>query len=84
MILIDIAGPQHCGWQSARMLHLSHPDGTFWKQYLRDPEALFDRAQLLESFAIGVELPDDAADSRYRSPEGYELCSPTATPPPTS
>ncbi|HJP70132.1 MAG TPA: hypothetical protein VJ975_00230 [Candidatus Limnocylindria bacterium] len=73
MILIDIVGPQHCGWQSARMLHVNRPDGSFWKQYLRDPQGVFDEARLLDTYAEGVELPRDASDSRYRSPDGYEL-----------
>ena len=73
MILIDIVGSQRCGWQSARMLHVNHPDGSFWKQYLRDPQGVFGDARLLETYAEGVEVPQDASDSGYRSPEGYEL-----------
>ena len=72
-ILTDIAGPLHCGWQSARILHLAHPDGSFWKQYLRDPEGVFAGLPMLDSYAEGVDLPADATDSGYRSPEGFEL-----------
>jgi hypothetical protein len=71
-IITDIPGPGHCGWQSARMMHLER-DGGLWKQYLRDPEGVFAGVPLMETYAEGVELPADAADSGYRSPEGDEL-----------
>lgn len=73
-ILTDIPGPGHCGWQSARMLHVAQPDGGgLWKQYVRDPIGVFGDVSLLEAYAEGVDLPTDATDSGYRSPEGYEL-----------
>ena len=71
-ILTDIAGPEHCGWQSARMMHVEE-DGVLAKQYLRDPEGVFDQVPLRETYAEDAELPDDASDSGYRSPEGHEL-----------
>lgn len=71
-IITDIPGPEHCGWQSARMLHVER-DGALVAQYLRDPEGVFAGLDLLETYAQGVELPDDASDSGYRSPEGFEL-----------
>jgi hypothetical protein len=71
-IVTDIAGPEHCGWESARMMHIEE-DGVLSKQYLRDPEGVFDQVPLRETYAEDVELPDDAADTGYRSPEGYEL-----------
>jgi hypothetical protein len=71
-ILTDIAGPEHCGWQSARIMHIEE-DGVLSKQYLRDPEGVFDQVPLRETYAEGAELPDDASDTGYRSPEGYEL-----------
>jgi hypothetical protein len=71
-ILTDIPGPSHCEWQSARMLHVEE-DGQLVAQYLRDPEGVFDFARLLDEYAEDVELPDDASDSGYRSPEGLEL-----------
>jgi hypothetical protein len=74
-ILTDLAGPGHCGWQSARMMHVEE-NGVLAQQYVRDPEGVFDQVLLLESYAEDVELPDDATDSGYRSPEGYELWFP--------
>lgn len=73
-ILIDIAGPSHCGWESARMLHVSNPDGSFGRQYLRDPLGVFaDSPTLLDSYAEGVDLPADATFSGYRTADGLEL-----------
>ena len=70
-ILTDIAGPGHCGWQSARMLHLELPDGV--RQYLRDPEGVLAGARLLDTYAERVELPPDARFSGYRTADGLEL-----------
>ena len=71
-IITDIAGPAHCEWQTARMLHVEHDDGSV-TQYLRDPEGVFDRARLEDDYAEGVELPEDAFDSAYRSADGFEI-----------
>ena len=76
-ILIDIAGPGHCGWESARMLHVNNPDGSFGRQYLRDPFGVFVEEQfddgLLDTYAEGVQLPADASFSGYRTADGLEL-----------
>lgn len=73
-ILTDIAGPGHCGWESARMLHVPNADGTLGRQYVRDPFGVFDDIPtLLDTYAEDVELPADANDSGYRSPDGLEL-----------
>ncbi len=70
-ILTDIIGPSHCEWQSARMLHVEN--GGPVRQYVRDPQGVFKFSRLLETYAEGVELPQDATDSGYRSPDGFEL-----------
>jgi hypothetical protein len=71
-LLTDIAGPGHCGWESARMLHVE--DDTGVRQYLRDPlGVLSDSPSLLEVYAGAVELPSDAAFSGYRTDDGLEL-----------
>ena len=73
-ILTDIPGPGHCGWESARILHVPNPDGTLGSQYLRDPFGVFDDIPtLLDTYAEDVELPAEASDSGYRSPDGLEL-----------
>lgn len=72
-VITDIAGPSHCEWETARLLHLQHPDGSLDRQYVRDPEGVLAGWPLHESYAEGVQLPADATDSGYRSPEGFEL-----------
>lgn len=73
-ILDDIAGPGHCGWESARMLHVSNDEGTLAKQYLRDPLGVFaDVPGLLDDYAEGLELPPDATFSGYATDDGLEL-----------
>ena len=72
-IVTDIPGPQHCEWQSARLMHLLNADGTLDRQYVRDPHGVLGGWPLLESYAEDVQLPDNATDSGYRSPEGFEL-----------
>ncbi len=73
-IVTDISGPAHCGWESARMLHLTTADGSLNRQYLRDPLGVFsDVPALLDTHAADVELPDDAVFSGYRTTNGLEL-----------
>jgi hypothetical protein len=72
-VITDIAGPGHCDWQTARLMHLEHPDGSLDRQYVRDPAGVLPAWPLLDSYAEGIELPDEATDSGYRSPEGFEL-----------
>lgn len=72
-ILTDIAGPGHCDWQSARMLHISDAEGFLARQYVRDPEGLFRGRGNRVEYAEGVELPDDATFSGYRTADGLEL-----------
>lgn len=73
-ILVDIEGPSHCGWQSARMLHISDADGNLARQYLRDPQGVFaDIPAVSDTYAEGIELPADATFSGYRSADGHEL-----------
>lgn len=67
LILTDIIAPAHCGWETARMLHV--PDGDSFRQYIRDPLAVIGQASLLETYAADVDLPSDAVDSGYRSGE---------------
>lgn len=73
-ILIDIAGPSHCDWQTARMLHVNQPDGSLGRQYLRDPFGVFAGIPaLLDTYAEGVELPANASFSGYRTTDGLAL-----------
>lgn len=73
-ILTDIVGPGHCDWQSTRILHLEHEDGTLDRQYVRDPLGVFNGVPgFLDSYAEGVELPDEATFSGFRTAKGDEL-----------
>lgn len=71
-IISDIAGPDHCGWESARMLHVEIA-GAPVRQYLRDPHGVFAGVDLLDTYTEGVELPDGASFSGYRTDDGLEL-----------
>ena len=69
--LTTAAGPDHCEWQTAVMMHLGWPLGTRAetsaqaRQFVRDPDAVVD-----PELSAGLEhpswLPDDARDTRYR------------------
>ncbi|MCD7438060.1 hypothetical protein K4B79_07430 [Streptomyces lincolnensis] len=57
-------GPEHCDWQSARMLHLGR--GRNAEQFVRDPEGVFERDLLTGPYDGDVRMPDDARDTGYR------------------
>ena len=69
--LNSIAGPDHCEWQSAVVMHLGWPLGTVSRtsaeihQFIRDPKGAIDPG-LRDRLAIAVPLPGDAADTGYR------------------
>jgi hypothetical protein len=72
-VVTDIAGPSHCGWESARLLHLTHADGTLDRQYVRDPLGVLPAGSLLGRYEEGVEPPPDAFDSGYRAEGGLQI-----------
>jgi len=70
--LNSIAGPDHCGWQSATMLHIGWPPpGTVSttaaqaRQYIRDPRGVM-RGSYRDQLRRNVGLPDDARPTGYR------------------
>ena len=69
--LNTIAAPEHCGWQSATMLHIGWPPGTVSKtadearQYIRDPEGVFG-PKYRDRLGRNVTLPADARATGYR------------------
>lgn len=69
-VLLEIAGHEHCDWQTIRFLDLTL-DGEP-RQYVRDPLSLLPRGVLMTTLARDVELPAGAAFSGYRS-GGLEL-----------
>jgi hypothetical protein len=72
--LNSIAGPDHCGWQSAVIMHLGWPLGTVSQtsaeihQFIRDPNGVIDQG-LHDKLALHVVLPPDARDTGYRNGE---------------
>lgn len=67
-IVTDIVGPGHCGWQTARLLHIELPNGDV-RQYVSDPAAVLPPDALLAPYDPDVDLPADAAFAGYRSGE---------------
>ena len=69
--LTTIAGPGHCGWDSATFLFIGWPPGTAAptaaqaRQYIRDPRGDV-RAVFRERLTINVRLPSDARATGYR------------------
>jgi hypothetical protein len=57
-------GPEHCDWQSARMLSLGRGQDT--EQYVRDPEGVFERDRLSAPYGADLPMPGDARDTGYR------------------
>ncbi|MFG3200586.1 hypothetical protein [Streptomyces sp. NPDC048192] len=58
--LTSSAGPEHCGWQSARFLDL---DGA---TYARDPDGVLGEELLTAPYRGRVRMPADARDTGYR------------------
>ena len=67
----SIAGPEHCEWQDAVLMHIGWPLGTRAsdarraRQFIRDPEGVIDPAAAKMSLQV-AQLPVDAQDTRYR------------------
>ena len=69
-VLADRPGPEHCGWESARVIITGAPLGSRYTsgsddvEYIRDPDNVL-------GFAAGFEpdatLPTNSVDSGYRS-----------------
>lgn len=72
--LNSIAGPDHCDWQSAVIMHLGWPLGTVSRssteirQFIRDPDGVI-KYGTRHTLAIAVDLPNDARDTGYRNGE---------------
>ena len=66
-----IAGPDHCGWQSATFLFIGWPPGTFAstaalaRQYVRDPHGAIN-SSLRQRLAMNIDPPRDARPTGYR------------------
>ena len=69
--LTTIAGPDHCGWQSATMLFIGWPPGTraetsaSSRMYIRDPQGAYD-GKYRDLLVRNALLPADARPLGYR------------------
>lgn len=69
--LTSIAGPSHCGWQTATMLFIGWPPGTTSTSitqarfYIRDPQGAFG-SEYRDRLVLRVMLPADARPTGYR------------------
>jgi len=69
MILIDVAGPEHCGWSLARFLAV-YEELPLWRgdfrNYIGDPVQILPPGTLVPPYDGDAQLPRDATDSGYR------------------
>ena len=69
--LTTIAGPSHCGWQSATMVFIAWPPGTTAvssagsRMYIRDPQGAYS-ATYRDRWVRNATLPADAQPTGYR------------------
>lgn len=67
-----IAGPEHCGWQAATVMHLPWPLGTSptsaagARQFIRDPKRVMSQQNLRGTLDLQATLPADAVSTGYR------------------
>lgn len=71
-VLADRPGPEHCGWQSARVIITGIPIGAQYStesnaaNYVRDPEDVFGDPATASAFDPAAGLPDGAVDTGFR------------------
>jgi len=71
-VLAERPGPEHCGWERARVLIMGQPLGSRYSgpandvEFVRDPDGVFDLSALTAGFVPGAVLPAAAVDSGYR------------------
>jgi hypothetical protein len=69
--LTTIAGPPHCGWQSATMVFIGWPPGTVAptsasaRMYIRDPRGVYS-PKYRDLLVRNATLPADARPTGYR------------------
>ena len=77
-----IAGPGHCGWQSATFLSIGWPVGTLStsaaqaRQYIRDPNGVV-RSILRDRLDLNARVPSDARPTGYTYDSIQVYLSPT-------
>jgi hypothetical protein len=69
--LVTIAGPGHCGWESATFVFIGWPPGTVApdasrsRQYIRDPHGVV-HGRFRDLLERDVKLPGDAGSTGHR------------------
>jgi hypothetical protein len=77
-VLGDRPGPEHCGFESARVIVTGIPVGERYTdasddaEFIRDPDNVFGDPEIAAAFDPNAELPADAEDTGFRN-EGSEL-----------
>lgn len=76
LVINTVRGPDHCGWESAVIMHLGVPlgqeayDFANSRQYVRDPKQVLPSEGTQGPFVAAVhDLPDDARFSGFRNGE---------------
>lgn len=76
-------GAAHCQWESVTFMNIGWPIGTLsnaqgdWRQYVRDPQSLFDDGALHVGYLSDTMLPSDAADTGYHRGAWHLWVSPS-------
>ncbi len=76
-------GAAHCQWETVTFMNIGWPVGTLsnaegdWRQYVRDPNGLFDDGALHVGYLSDTSLPSDATDTGYHRGAWRLWVSPT-------
>jgi hypothetical protein len=71
-IINAITGPEHCGWESAVMMHVGWPpghdasDASESRQFIRDPGGVIDEG-FAKRLGLDVMLPQSADNTGFRT-----------------
>jgi hypothetical protein len=71
-IINAITAPEHCGWETAVMMHVGWPlgraasDSSESRQYLRDPDEILP-GSLMTTFDPDTQIPTRARNTGYRT-----------------
>ncbi len=71
-VLADRSGPDHCGWEAARVIIAAIPIGARYSNesndanYVRDPDNVFGDPATSSAFDPNAKLPAGAADTGFR------------------
>lgn len=71
-VIADRPGPEHCGFESARVIITGVPIGERYTdasddaEYIRDPENVFGDAETAAAYDPDADLPPEAEDTGFR------------------